>query len=281
VNENDDRRHLYKALVEILKAKQPRFFVFENVGGLTRIEDENGGKMIDVVCQAFTDCGYFVDSEILNASNFGVPQQRKRVYIVGVRQDIGKFLVSSVKPTGGITAIKDILESGVPEKYLLESFWKTYTCKPVTDTKFGIGPKGWGELYTGTPVNRYVVMKHLYDTAVKPDSPTGEISLVSVIYGDTPSGISRQGDRVYSRFGICPTLATFSVSIPKVDSEQGLRVLTPRECARLQGFPDSYQLPIKSGAAYKQIGNAVCVKVVEAVLVAFDKQHPFLPKGGE
>lgn len=112
-------------------------------------------------------------------------------------------------------------------------------------------------------------MRHLYDAAEKPSTPTGKITPVSLIYGDTPSGISRQGDRVYSRFGLCPTLATFGVSIPKIDSpDQGLRMLTPRECARLQGFPDTYTLPQKDTIAYKQIGNAVCVKVVKAVLKA-------------
>jgi hypothetical protein len=53
---------------------------------------------------------------------------------------------------------------------------------------------------------------------------------------------------------------------PAVDSPQGLRLLTPRECARLQGFPDEYKLPDNDHTAYKQVGNAVCVPVVKAIL---------------
>jgi DNA (cytosine-5)-methyltransferase 1 len=282
INTDDSRCYLYKSLVNILQAKQPKYFLFENVGGLTRIEDGNENKMIDVVVKAFEKCGYGVSWKILNASDFGVPQQRKRVYLVGMRDYRGvksRFDFKRVIPVTGKISITDILQTGVDDKYLLKNFWKTYTCKPVKSTKFQLGPEGWGDLYNawikehgGTTIPRFRVIKHLYDTAVKPTEPTGKIHPVALIYGDTPSGISRQGDRVYSRFGLCPTLATFSVSIPKIDSpDQGLRTLTPRECARLQGFPDSYKLPSKDAVAYKQIGNAVCAKVVGAILKALSK----------
>ena len=277
VNVEDERRHLYKALVNILQKKQPKNFLFENVGGLTRIEDGDSNKMIDVVVQAFENCGYGVSYKILNAADFGVAQQRKRVYIVGIRDYCGqkrRFDFKKVTSVDGDTCIADVLDTNVDSKYLLKNFWKTYTCQPVGTTKFQLGPEGWGALYSewikkhgGNTIPRYVVMQHLYDNAEKPTETTRKITPVSLIYGDTPSGISRQGDRVYSRFGLCPTLATFGVSIPKIDSpDQGLRMLTPRECARLQGFPDSYKLPNKDTVAYKQIGNAVCVKVVKAVL---------------
>jgi DNA (cytosine-5)-methyltransferase 1 len=279
INADDNRCYLYKSLVEILQVKQPKYFLFENVGGLTRIEDGNENKMIDVVVNAFEKCGYRVSWKILNASDFGVPQQRKRVYLVGMRDCRGvksKFKFERVTPVTGKISIADILQTGVDDKYLLKNFWKTYTCKPVKSTKFQLGPEGWGDLYDvwikahgGTTIPRFKVIKHLYDAAAKPTEPTGKIHPIALIYGDTPSGISRQGDRVYSRFGLCPTLATFSVSIPKIDSpDQGLRALTPRECARLQGFPDSYKLPDKDALAYKQIGNAVCAKVVGAILKA-------------
>lgn len=286
VNTSDDRRHLYKSLVNILLAKKPKFFLFENVGGLTRIEDGENNKMIDVVVQAFENCGYGVRYKILNAADFGVAQQRKRVYIVGIRDYNGKkqrFNFDQVKPIGGTPCIADILETGVHPKYLLTNFWSTYTCEPVPSTKFNLGPEGWGDLHTswiaehgGTTIPRHVVMQHLYDAAVAagtvPTEPVGKIHPIALIYGDTPSGISRQGDRVYSRFGLCPTLATFGVSIPKIDSpDQGLRMLTPKECARLQGFPDTYDLPKKDAVAYKQIGNAVCAKVVAAILKCYPK----------
>jgi site-specific DNA-cytosine methylase len=87
---------------------------------------------------------------------------------------------------------------------------------------------------------------------------------VAIIYGDTPSGLPRQQDKLYSKLGISPTIATFS--IPPFDADGGWRILAPRECARLQGFPDSFRLHRNDQVAYKQVGNAVTVDVVAAIL---------------
>lgn len=269
VDEKDKRHDLYKALVRLLKEKKPRYFLFENVGGLTRINDTDNKPMLDKVLKAFADCGYNVQYKILDAADFGVPQQRKRVYFVGIRVDLNRtFDFTKIKRISRTLAIKDILETCVDERYLLKNYWKTYACNAnrIFDGKSsGISPNGWETLGDGD-IPRFEVMQYLYDKEKKPTGITRKVHPVCLIYGDTPSGISRQGDRVYSKEGLCPTLATFTVSIPKVDSDQGLRRLTPRECARLQGFPDTYQLPGNETKAYKQIGNAVCVKVIQAIL---------------
>lgn len=271
VNEDDARHHLYKALVKLLKAKQPKYFLFENVGGLTRIKDVDGTPMLGKILKAFETCGYKVQSKILDASNFGVPQQRKRVYFVGIRTDVSNpFNFEKVKGQKKTTCITDILDTDVDEKYLLKNYWKTYTCN-ANPKKFDgkpskMLPNGWEVLGIGD-IPRFKVMQYLYNKAKKYAEPLGKVKPLCLIYGDTPSGISRQGDRVYSRWGLCPTIATFTVSTPKIDSpDQGLRRLTPRECARLQGFPDNYKLPKSDTKAYKQIGNAVCVTVVKAIL---------------
>jgi DNA (cytosine-5)-methyltransferase 1 len=275
VNETDARHELYKALVTLLKEKKPKYFVFENVGGLTRIKDTDDAPMLDKVLKAFRECGYNVQHQILDAADFGVPQQRKRVYFVGIRKDLDKtFDFKNVQKVPRILAIENILDEGVDNKYLLKNYWKTYTSDyskkygKKSDEKLSkMAPVGWEDMKPG-PHPRYEVMTHLYDKALKPTKIVNKVKPICLIYGDTPSGISRQGDRVYSRKGLCPTLATFTVSIPKIDSKQGLRRLIPRECARLQGFPDTYQLPSNDTKAYKQIGNAVCVKVVKAILKA-------------
>jgi DNA (cytosine-5)-methyltransferase 1 len=273
VDETDERHHLYKALVQLLKKKQPKYFLFENVGGLTRINDIDGNPMLGKVLEAFQNCGYRVEYKILDAANFGTAQQRKRVYFVGVRKDLSKvFNFNQVKTVTSSSCINDILEDSVDEKYLLKNYWKTYTCN-ADPKKFKGNPSkmptnGWETLGEGE-IPRFKVMQYLHDKAKKAKKytkPIGKVKPLCLIYGDTPSGISRQGDRVYSRWGLCPTLATFTVSIPKIDSPQGLRRLTPKECARLQGFPDKYKLHPNETKAYKQIGNAVCVKVVKAIL---------------
>ena len=90
-----------------------------------------------------------------------------------------------------------------------------------------------------------------------------EISPVAIIYDDTPSGLPRQQDKLYSVWGVSPTIATFST--PPIDVDGIWRLLTPRECARLQGLPDSFKLPSNDSLAYHQVGNSVAQNVVVAV----------------
>ena len=85
-HEDDKRNELYKQLIRIIKAKKPKYFVAENVKGLLSL---GKGKVIEMILNDFRSIGYVVDSEVLNAADYGVPQTRQRVIIVGVRNDLG------------------------------------------------------------------------------------------------------------------------------------------------------------------------------------------------
>jgi DNA (cytosine-5)-methyltransferase 1 len=82
---NDDRANLYKELVKILDIKQPKFFIAENVKGLMTLQK---GEILKKVLKEFKEVGYKVKYRLLLASNFGIPQRRERLFIVGVRSDI-------------------------------------------------------------------------------------------------------------------------------------------------------------------------------------------------
>lgn len=84
-NESDERNSLYKELVRVIDAKKPKFFVAENVKGLTNLSE---GKIFRMILSDFSNLGYRVTYRILNAADYGVPQTRVRVFIVGVRHDI-------------------------------------------------------------------------------------------------------------------------------------------------------------------------------------------------
>lgn len=84
-HENDERNTLYKQLIRIIKAKKPKFFLAENVKGLTNLSK---GKVFEMILDDFEALGYKVKYKILNAADYGVPQTRQRVIIVGVRDDI-------------------------------------------------------------------------------------------------------------------------------------------------------------------------------------------------
>jgi DNA (cytosine-5)-methyltransferase 1 len=84
-NINDERNQLYKQLLRIIEAKMPKFFLAENVKGIMSL---NKGKALEMIISDFTSIGYNVQAHLLNAANFGVPQLRQRVFIVGVRKNI-------------------------------------------------------------------------------------------------------------------------------------------------------------------------------------------------
>ena len=81
----DDRTNLYKQMVRVVKEKQPKAFIAENVKGLLTLQN---GRIIKRVISAFEDAGYVVQKRLLNAADYGVPQKRERVIIVGIRKDI-------------------------------------------------------------------------------------------------------------------------------------------------------------------------------------------------
>ena len=255
---SDNRHLLYRNLVDILNEKKPRFFIFENVANLKNVKLE-GIPIIDMINQDLVNCGYKVHVKELNSANFGVPQQRKRLFWVGLRNDIEKpFKFPEGVP---ITyKIADIMDQEVPPKFYMENLWRNRKLQAKTPielhTKFKRHPH---------PKNtdRYTVLRWLVENSTKKIVP-GKINLVASITGDTPSGISRQQDRLYSIEGIHPTVATFG--IPCVNATPFWRCLTPREYHRLQGFPDGFRIDSKDSNAYKQAGNAVTVPVIEHIV---------------
>lgn len=86
----DERGTLFWDAIRFVEAKNPKAFVFENVRGLLSVKDGHGGKLIDTMTMTLENLGYAVTCKLLKASDYGVPQNRYRVFIVGIRKDIGK-----------------------------------------------------------------------------------------------------------------------------------------------------------------------------------------------
>lgn len=117
---NDDRNFLYRQFVRCLQELKPRFFLAENVKGILSLEK---GQAIKVILKEFSDAGYRVDLRLFNASHFGVPQNRQRVFILGIRQDVPAHHVwPDPGPTPRIVtvgqALRDIPEPDAPHKLL-------------------------------------------------------------------------------------------------------------------------------------------------------------------
>jgi DNA (cytosine-5)-methyltransferase 1 len=249
VPNSDKRANLFLEVVRILKTNQPKAFLLENVKELLTIKNEDGDNFIDVILSELRLAGYNVQYQVICPTDFGIPQQRKRVFIVGIRSDIQNTFKYPEKEKL-IKTVVDYMDPQVDSKYLLENLWRN---RKLNKNKL---------------VSRLDALKAAYASGTwKPliaPERSESVYPVAIIYGDTPSGLPRQQDKLYSALGISPTIATFST--PAFDHHTGWRVLTPRECLRLQSFPEDHPILHKDSAAYKQAGNAVNVEVAKRVM---------------
>ncbi|WP_208560893.1 DNA (cytosine-5-)-methyltransferase [Marinilactibacillus kalidii] len=215
---NDTRGTLFFDIVRIIKEKLPKAFLLENVKNL-RSHDK--GKTFKVIEEVLTDLGYEVYPLLYKAKDFGVPQNRERIYIVGFKKDkVRNFAdFSAPIPPKTETKVGEILDIKVNDKYTIsDKLWKGHQRRKeehkLKGNGFGFTLFNEDSHYTNTLSARY--------------------------YKDGSEILIEQK-------GSNP------------------RKITPREAARLQGFPEEYIIPVSDTQAYKQFGNSVCVPVVQAV----------------
>ena len=299
-DEEDNRSNLFLQLVRIAELKQPKYLLFENVAALASMKNKDGGLVIEEIKYAFEHIGYNVDYKVYDAADFGVPQQRKRVFIIGKRKDLNET-INWPKPEYKPVAVRDILDKGdIDPKRFIKLKGKTctsrcyhkeddmsvkwiqsnrYYCNKSNksdDKVYKWVGSGSSEKLEETDLNKKDMIwqdkKKAFEESSRNNNPmkNGKIVITpkSIIMYDTPSKISRQHERIYSVQGISRTLATFGHPLFEIDGEW--RYLTGTESARLQGFPvdDGYKVHQTHGTACKHFGNAVCVNVVEAIVKA-------------
>lgn len=228
----DTRGTLFFDVAEIIKQKRPKAFFLENVKGLRN--HDKGRTLATILNVLREDLGYFVpDPEIMNAKNFGVPQNRERIFIVGFRKDLGISEFKYPEPFDEVAAFEDVKEESVVSvKYYLS----TQYLKTLKEHKARHEGKGNGFGYE-----------------IIPDDGIAN----AVVCG----GMGRERNLVYD-----DRLEDFNpiTHIRGEVNRLGIRKMTPREWARLQGFPDKYVIPVADASAYKQFGNSVAVPAIRA-----------------
>lgn len=228
----ETRGTLFFDVAEIIRRKRPKAFFLENVKGLM-IHDK--GKTLDTILNVLrNDLDYFVpDPEIVNAMNFGVPQHRERIYIVGFRKDMKVKKFEYPKPTDKTKRFIDIREEReVSPKYYLSTQYQ----QTLIEHKKRHESKGNGFGYE-----------------IIPDDGVANAIVVG--------GMGRERNIVIDK-----RLTNFNpvTNIKGEINHDGWRRMTPREWARLQGFPDSFVIPVADASAYKQFGNSVAVPAIQA-----------------
>lgn len=339
----DARGTLFFEIARIAKEKQPKALLLENVKGLV---NHDKGRTLDLMIETLNEIGYIVDFDVLNSKFFGVPQNRERIFIVAIQNDLIEAEPFSEETTKGNTIVpkgkrrigewanvfnfdfpkqsevstrlRDILETDVDEKYYLDEE-KTKRLVEQLNEGAGLGKDGeLGTLVNGVNISPCIdanYAKGIGPADVAKNRNRRPMYTEPQMLGHVDIRGNDSIKRVYSPDGINPTLTTMGgghrepriaevrpVLTPdrmekrqngrrfKEDGEESftltsqdkhgvaignppkyrIRKLTPRECWRLQGFPDEAHDAVESAGIsdsqrYKQAGNAVTVNVIEAI----------------
>ncbi len=228
---------LFFDVKRILKHKRPKAFVLENVKNL-RSHDK--GRTFDVILRSLTeDLGYSVHYKIIDGAHF-VPQHRERIIIVGFRTPVAFDWSILDLPAKRAHSLKDVLHRTDGSEAEIE---------PDGDRFFDHGKRSVNARYTLTD-NLWAYLQAYAEKHRAKGNGFG-FGLVG------PEDIARTLSARYYKDG--------SEILIYQGRKKNPRRLTPRECARLMGFPDSYKIPVSDTRAYKQFGNAVIVPVVREV----------------
>ena len=231
---NDSRGKLFYNYIELIKAKQPLFFLAENVAGI--LSDKHLPEFKKII-KAFKEIGYNVTYQLVNAKDFGVPQDRKRVIIVGYHDKLGKSF-EFPKPTNSQVFLKDAIGDLPPPKSAKDKN-KTNGKTEILNHEYMNG--GFSSMYMSRNRVRswdehsFTIQAGGRHAPIHPQAPKMKFI--------------EQNKRIF---------------VP--GKENLYRRLSVRECARIQTFPNDFEFVYTDVAdGYKMIGNAVPVKLAEVI----------------
>lgn len=290
----DTRGTLFYDALRYLTEHKPRYFIAENVKGLLSHDNSKTFQTIidclalttnsQMTLMPFDNLGYHIHYKVLNTKDFGIPQNRERIFIVGIRDDADnnfrfpKEMLLEIK-------LKDLLQNNVNDKYYLSDKAvgriKRHNNSSLNNNVSNCIHAGY---YKGGGRDQQYIKTHsLYPTSSKTNKGgTGHLSKTDGTSYCVDTGNAQaiewvadyrydEGLRIRKN-NIIPCLNS-SMSINESLSASGtlikqnkIRRLTPIECERLQGFPDNHTEGVSDTQRYKQCGNSITVNVMEAIL---------------
>ena len=227
----DRRNYMYLEFARVLEAVQPKMFVAENVKGVI-VPFKSAPRVLDLMLEKFNSCGYRTTPQLVNAKDYGVPQDRERVFIVGVRKDLNKEYVFPKKTHG------------------------RPPLKPSVTLREAIGdllPPKKGEYWDHTGFSsRYMSRNRIRR------------------WNDVSYTIQASG-RHAPLHPSCPPMRKVEQDVWEfTDDISKYRRLSVRECARIQTFPDDFVFTGSLNSKYKQIGNAVPPLLTKVIALQLD-----------
>ena len=246
---NDPRNHLYKEYCRIVERINPDFFVIENVKGLTTL---SGGAFRDDIINRFSALGYDVKFKILNAADYGVPQNRYRVFFVGMKNKGFKF----PEPYDYKVTTKEAIDD-LPVLSGMEAI-SEYCCEPATEyERLMRGDASVLLNHEGTNHSQQTI------NIISMIKDGGKISDLPREYWEI-----RKYNKAFERMSSQGQSNTVDTGHRNYFHYEQNRIPSVRENARLQSFPDDFEILGSKTSQYKQVGNAVPPLLAYAVAKA-------------
>ena len=253
---NDSRNHLYLEYCRVVEHVRPEFFLIENVKGLTTLD---GGAFKDDIINKFTNLGYNVSFKVLNAADYGVPQNRYRVFFVGMKEKEFEF----PKPFGFQLTASDAISD-----------------LPIIDDDNGFQDQ---YPYPGTPANSFQALMRQNSSCVRNHQITVHSEQTKSIISLIPDGGGikdlpreywdvRKYNKAFERMSKDRPSNTVDTGHRNYFHYKFNRIPTARENARIQSFPDTFTFLGNKTSQYKQIGNAVPPLLAEAIAKSIKSQ---------
>lgn len=228
---NDKRSNIFWRIIDIIKLKNPKIILLENVKNL---KSHNKNKTFKIIIQELKKQKYYIKYHVLNTCVYSkLPQNRERIFIICFKEkeNYEKFSFDFARMKNN--PIYSFLETNVPEKYYYNERYKVWS----------------------------IIKKNVIKSISE-----------NVVYQYRRTFVRE------NKNSVCPTLTANMGSgghnVPLIKDEIGIRKLTPRECFRLQGFPDDYVFPkISDGALYKLVGNSVSLPIIKLIRDAIIKSY--------
>lgn len=260
----DARGTLFYDFARLIKEIQPKAFIFENVKGLL---SHDSGTTWEVIENVFKELGYTFHRKILNARDYGIPQNRERLFVIGFKK---KKKFSFPDPIKLELSVQDLLEDSIDKKYYL----------PTKGIKFVTDPKNLKKRYT--QINGKIALCEKANQQFNWHGdfvfePKGKVEEKYYLSDKIAKYVMATGTKnFYSKPEIDlpvarPLLATMAkmhrAGVDNyVTSDGRLRKLTPRECLRIMGFDDTFKITVSDTQMYKQAGNSIVVNVLMNIL---------------
>jgi DNA (cytosine-5)-methyltransferase 1 len=238
----DERGILFFEICRIVKKTAPKVIFLENVKNLIY---HDGGRTLETILSKLKDLGYAPQWRLLNAVDFGVPQNRERIIIVATNE---KYFDFDTVKTQRRTTLEDFLDTDGDFEFL-EPGEYTLIENPIKQKKSGLCFVGYRN-------------KAIRKAGVRPGT-------------EHLSRVHRQTNRIHSVTGSIPTLTSQETSGRYfiMQSDKRVRKLTLNECFRIMGFPKDFKRISAATEQYKQMGNSVCVPMITAVANSIGEQY--------